>query len=68
MGQDQVSREVSVLCWLAALVANVVWKPLNLVIMSKSVIRSSLVAMSQFSELSDLWRTSLYAILSQNGM
>ena len=27
MGQDQVSGEVSVLCWLTAPVANVPWKP-----------------------------------------
>ena len=28
MGQDQVSGGVSVLCWHAAPVANVLWKPL----------------------------------------
>ena len=28
VGQDQVSRGVSVLCWHAAPVANVLWKPL----------------------------------------
>ena len=28
VGQDQVSGGVSVLCWHAALVANVLWKPL----------------------------------------
>ena len=27
IGGDQVSGGVSILCWLAALVANVVWKP-----------------------------------------
>ena len=27
VGQDQVSGGVSVLCWHASLVANVVWKP-----------------------------------------
>ena len=27
IGQDQLSRGVSVLCWLATLVANVLWKP-----------------------------------------
>ena len=28
VGQDQVSRGLSVLCWHAAPVANVLWKPL----------------------------------------
>ena len=36
-GQDQVSRGVSVLCWHAAPVANVLWKPHTTRIMTKSV-------------------------------
>ena len=35
---------------------------------SKTVIRSSLVTRSQFSEMSDQWRVSLYIIKSQNVM
>ena len=52
VGQDQVSGGVSVLCWHAAPVANVPWKPLailgkksNSVIRSRSVIGSKIGVM-----------------------
>ena len=66
MGQDQVSGGVSVLCWLATPVANVLWKPTrNKVITSKTIIRSSSVTRSRFSEMSDQRRVSLYMTMSQ---
>ena len=40
----------------------------NLVIWSRSVIRSILVISSRFSEMSDQWRVSLYIVMSQNVM
>ena len=40
MGQDQVSGGVSILCWLAASVAMFYGNLQNLVIMSRSVIKS----------------------------
>ena len=43
VGQDQVSRGVSVLCWHAAPVAYVLWKPAQLGKKSNSVIRSRYV-------------------------
>ena len=47
MGQDQVSGGVSLLCWLAAPVAMVYVNLQNLVIKSKSVIKSSSVISSK---------------------
>ena len=47
MGQDQVSGGVSVLCWLAAPVAMFYGNLQNLVIRSKTVIKSSSVISSQ---------------------
>ena len=66
MGQDQMSVGVSILCWLAAPVANALWKPPG--IMSKTVIRSSSVTRLRFSEMSYQWRVPLYMIMSQNVM
>ena len=43
VGQDQVSGGVSVLCWHAASVANVLYTPLAVRYKSNSVIRSSSV-------------------------
>ena len=40
VGQDQVSGGVSVLCWHAAPVAYVLWKPCTIRLKSNSVIRS----------------------------
>ena len=40
----------------------------NKLITSKTVIRSSSVTRSRFSEMSDQWRLSLYTIMSQNFM
>ena len=53
MGQDQVSGGVSVLCWLAAPVAMFYGNLQNLVIRSKSVIKSSSVISSQIGVMSD---------------
>ena len=59
MGQDQVSGGVSVLCWLAAPVAMFYRILQNLVIRSKSVIKSSSVISSQIGLMSDQLRVSL---------
>ena len=40
----------------------------NKVITSNTVIRSSLVTRTRFSEMSDQWRVSLYMIMYQNVM
>ena len=53
MGQDQVSGGVSVLCWLVAPVAMFYGNLQNLVIRSKSVIKSSLVISTQIGVMSD---------------
>ena len=53
MGQDQVSGGVSVLCWLAAPVAMFYGNLQNLVIKSKSVIKSSSVISSQIGVMPD---------------
>ena len=68
MGQDQVSGGVTVLCWLAAPVAMFYGNLQNLVISSKSVIKSSAVISSQIGVMSDLLRVSLYMVMSQNVM
>ena len=68
MGQDQVSGGVSVLCWLAAPVAMFYGNLRNLVIRSKSVIKSSSVVSSQVGVKSDQLRVSLYTVMSQNVM
>ena len=68
MGQDQVSGGVSVLCWLAAPVAMFYGNIQNLVIRLKSVIQSSSVISSQSGVMSDLFRVSLYMVMSQNVM
>ena len=68
MGQDQVSGEVSVLCWLAAPVAMFNGNLHNLVIRSKSLIKSSSVISSQIGVMSDQFRVSLYMVMSQNVM
>ena len=64
MGQDQVSGGVSVLCWLAAPVAMFYGNLQNLVIMSKSVIKSSSVISSQIGAMSGQLRASLYMVMS----
>ena len=68
LGQDQVSGGVSVLCWLAAPVAMFYENLQNLVIRSKSVIKSSSVISSQIGVMSDQLRVSLYMVMSQNVM
>ena len=68
MGQDQVSGGVSVLYWLAAPVAMFYGNLQNLVIRSKSVIKSSPVIGLQIGVTSDQLRVSLYMVLSQNVM
>ena len=56
VGQDQVPGEVSVLCWLAAPVANVLWK---LGKKSNSVIGSNSVKGAKIGVMPDPWRLSL---------
>ena len=68
MGQDQVSGGVSVLCWLAAPVAMFYGNLQNFVKRSKSVIKSSLVIISQIGVMSDQLKVSLYMVMSQNVM
>ena len=68
MGQDQVSGRVSVLCWLPTIVAMFYENLRNLVIRSKSVIRSSSIRRSQIGFMSDQLRVSLYMVMSQNSM
>ena len=68
MGQDQVSGGVSVLCWLAAPVAMFYGNLQNLVIKSKSVIKSIYVLSSQIGVMSDQLSLSLYMVMSQNVM
>ena len=52
-GQDQVSGEISVLCWLAPPVAMFYGNLQNSVIRSKSVLKSSSVISSQIGVMSD---------------
>ena len=66
MGEDQVSGGVSVLCWLAALVAMFYGNLQNLVIWSKSIIKPSSVIRSQTCVTCDQLRVSLYMVMSQN--
>ena len=61
-----MSGGVSVLCWLAAAVAMFYGNLKNLVIRSKSVIKSSSVISSQIGVMSDQLRMSLYMVMSQN--
>ena len=70
MGQGHVSGGVSVglLCWLAGPVAMFYGNLQNLVIRSKSVIKSSSVISSQIGVMSDQLRVSLYMGMSQNVM
>ena len=68
MSTDQVSGGVSVLCWLAAPVAMFYGNLQNLVIRSKSVIKSSSVISSQIGVMSDQLRVSLNMVMSQNVM
>ena len=68
MRQDQVSRGVNVLCWLAAPVAMFYGNLQNLVIRSKSVIKSNSVISSQIGVMSDQLRMSLYMVISQDVM
>ena len=57
-----------VLCWLAAPVAMFYGNLQNLVIRSKSVIKSSSVICSQIGVMSDQLKVSLYMVMSQNVM
>ena len=66
--RTQVSGGVSVLCWLAAPVAMFYGNLQNLVIKSKSVIKSSSVISSQIGVMSDQLSVSLYMVMSQNVM
>ena len=59
MGHDQVSGGVSVLCWLPTPVAMFYGNLRNLVIKSKSVIKSISVIISQIGVMSDQLRVSL---------
>ena len=59
VGQDQVSGGVSVLCWHAAPVANVLWKPLTIrqkVKFGNKVMISNRV---KIGVMPDQWRASL---------
>ena len=56
VGQDQVSGGVSILCWHAEPVANVLWK---LGKKSNSVIRSNSDIGSKIGVMPDPWRVSL---------
>ena len=58
----------SVLCWLAAPVAMFYGNLQNLVIRSKSAIKSSLVISSQIGVMSDQLRVQLYMVMFQNVM
>ena len=66
--QDQASRGVSVLCWHAASVANVICKPRTIRKKSNSVIRSRSITESTIGVMSDQWRVSLYMVILQNDM
>ena len=66
MGQDQVSGGVSVLRWLAAPVEMFYGNLQNLVIRSKSLLKSSSVISSQIGVMLDQLRASLYMVISQN--
>ena len=68
MGQDQVSGGVSALCWLAAPVAMPYRNLQNLVIRSKSLIKSTSEIRSRIGVMSDQLRVSLYMVISQNVM
>ena len=68
MGNNQVSGGVSVLCWLAAPVAMFYGNLQNMVITSKSVIKSSSFISLQIGVMSDQLRVSLYMVMSQNVM
>ena len=63
-----MSGGVSVLCWLAAPVAMFYGNLQNLVIKSKSVIKSSSVISSQIDVMSDQLSVSLYMVMPQNAM
>ena len=67
-GQDQVSGGVSVPYWLAAPVGIFYGNLQNLVIRSKSVLKSGSVIISQIGVMSDQLRVSLYMVMSQNVM
>ena len=68
MGQDQVSRGVNVLCWLAApfsmFYENFPKFGNNVKIDNKVQFGYR----SQIGEISDQWRVSLYMVMSQNVM
>ena len=63
-----MSGGVSVLCWLAAPVVMFYGNFQNLVIRSKSAIKSSSVTSSKIGVMSDQLRVSLYMVMSQNGI
>ena len=59
VGQDPVSRGVSVLCWHAAPIANVLRNHSQLGKRTNSVIRSRSVIGSKIGVMPDKWRVSL---------
>ena len=65
VGQDQVSGGVSVLCWHATPIANVLRNLAQLGKQSDSVIRSRSVIWSKIGVMSDQWRVSLYMVILQ---
>ena len=68
-GQDLVSGGVTVLCWHATIVENVLWKPdTNRGKTQNCVIRSSSVTMSQMCVLSDQCWVSLHMVTLHNVM
>ena len=65
VGQDQVSGGVNVLCWHAAPVANVLWKPRTIRLKIKF---GNKVQIGKGSKLvkSHQWMVSLYRVIFQN--
>ena len=68
MGQYEVSEGVSVLCWLGAPVTMFFGNLQNLVVMSKSIMKSNSVISLQIGVIFDQLRVSLYMVMSQNVM
>ena len=64
--QDQLSERVSVLCWHATPVANVLWKPPAIRKNSNSAIRSGSVTGSKIGVMPDRWMVSLYMVIIPN--
>ena len=60
VGQDQVSAGVSVLCWHAAPVANVLWKPRQLGNKSNTVIRAQSVTVKNWCNVLSMEGVTVY--------